>query len=200
MDCSDSQWLQSSQFQNTTNPFNIYMTAFYWLSNIMVAIGTGEIEAYNSNITILMVVALIFGAVLFALLVASLAAQRALFSNHLTTYKKYLSDLKFFLRQGNASEDIQWRVVKYFEYIYKRTSGINAQKLCRDLNTALSEDTVLTLYERTLREVPLFENVDKSFMRVIAKHLSEEYYLKGTVLFASLFAFLTMRANCLANN
>lgn len=41
------------------------------------------------------------------------------------------------------------------------------------------EDAVLYMYEETLREVPLFEHVERSFFRVIGKELRERYFTRG---------------------
>ncbi|VVC96843.1 unnamed protein product, partial [Leptidea sinapis] len=52
-------------------------------------------------------------------------------------------------------------------------------EICRDLNSALMEDTLVFMYEKALREVPLFGKVERSFIRVITQHLHEMYFLKG---------------------
>lgn len=51
-----------------------------------------------------------------------------------------------------------------------------------NLHTALHEDAVLHMYEKTLREVPLFENADKSFFRIFGKNVREKYYRRGHVI------------------
>lgn len=50
------------------------------------------------------------------------------------------------------------------------------------LHPALYEDAVLDMYERALREVPLFENVDRSFFRILGKELREKYFKKDHVI------------------
>lgn len=41
------------------------------------------------------------------------------------------------------------------------------------------EDTLVFMYEKALREVPLFAKVERSFIRVVTQHLREMYFLKG---------------------
>lgn len=41
---------------------------------------------------------------------------------------------------------------------------------------------MLFLYENTLRHVPVFENFDYSFFRVIGKEVREEYFLEGETI------------------
>lgn len=45
---------------------------------------------------------------------------------------------------------------------------------------------MLYMYEKTLKEIPLFENVEFSFFRAFAKKLKEQYFQKG---------YMVMRAN-----
>lgn len=59
------------------------------------------------------------------------------------------------------------------------------------LHANLNEDAVLYMYEKTLKEIPLFENVEYSFFRAFAKKLKEQYFQKG---------YLVMRSNEVMNN
>lgn len=53
------------------------------------------------------------------------------------------------------------------------------------LHANLNEDAVLYMYEKTLREIPLFEDVEYSFFRAFAKKLKERYLQKGYMLMRS---------------
>ncbi|CAH2980383.1 unnamed protein product [Chilo suppressalis] len=55
-------------------------------------------------------------------------------------------------------------------------------KICRGLNTALMEDTLVFMYEKALREVPIFGRVERSFIRVFTQHVREMYFLKGDIV------------------
>lgn len=41
------------------------------------------------------------------------------------------------------------------------------------------------MYEKTLREIPLFEDVEYSFFRAFAKKLKEQYFQKGYMVIRS---------------
>lgn len=53
------------------------------------------------------------------------------------------------------------------------------------LHANLNEDAVLYMYEKTLREIPLFEDVEYSFFRAFAKNLRERYLQKGYMMLRS---------------
>lgn len=53
------------------------------------------------------------------------------------------------------------------------------QSILGKLHANLNEDAVLFMYEKTLRDIPLFEGVEYSFFRAFAKNLKERYFQKG---------------------
>lgn len=59
------------------------------------------------------------------------------------------------------------------------------QAILGKLHSNLNEDAVLYMYENTLREIPLFENVEYSFFRAFAKNLEEKYFQKGYMVMRS---------------
>lgn len=59
------------------------------------------------------------------------------------------------------------------------------------MHANLNEDAVLYMYERTLKEIPLFEDVEYSFFRAFAKKLNELYFQKG---------YMVIRANEVVSN
>lgn len=59
------------------------------------------------------------------------------------------------------------------------------QSILGKLHANLNEDAVLYMYEKTLREIPLFENVEYSFFRAFAKKLKESYFQKGYMVMRS---------------
>ncbi|KAL3282711.1 hypothetical protein HHI36_005883, partial [Cryptolaemus montrouzieri] len=56
-------------------------------------------------------------------------------------------------------------------------------KILSIVHAALHEDAVLHLYENTLKEIPLFEGVERTFFRILGKSLRERYYIKGSYIF-----------------
>ncbi|CAG5031755.1 unnamed protein product [Parnassius apollo] len=121
----------------------------------------------------------ITGFLYFAFMFGYVASTRSATSHALLEHTEQTKDLTNFLYQQDVDSLLIIKTLKYFEYVWKRTNGSNPQELCRGLNSALMEDTLVFMYERALREVPLFGRVERSFIRVITQHLHEMYFLKG---------------------
>nr|CAD7450232.1 unnamed protein product [Timema bartmani] len=99
--------------------------------------------------------------------------------------QEMMKELVDFMKKETVDKDLQKRLVEHFEYEWKRMTGINVNEMADRLNTALKEDMVLWLYENTLREVPLFENVDTSFFKVVGTEMREKYFLRGETIIRS---------------
>lgn len=66
------------------------------------------------------------------------------------------------------------------------------QAILGKLHANLNEDAVLYMYENTLKEIPLFENVEYSFFRAFAKNLRETYFQKGYMIMRTNEVISTM--------
>nr|XP_032525964.1 uncharacterized protein LOC116776822 [Danaus plexippus plexippus] len=156
-----------------------YIYTFFWLFEILVGCGCMPVAIPNNSDIWLTMALQIFGVLYFAFMFGYIASTRSASSHALLEHNENAQDLANFLYQANVDPILTIKTLKYFEYVWKRTHGSDPQKICRGLNCALMEDTLVFMYERALREVPLFGKVERSFIRVITQHLHEMYFLKG---------------------
>ncbi|KAG6445856.1 hypothetical protein O3G_MSEX004127 [Manduca sexta] len=156
-----------------------YAYTFYWVYEIFVGVGCTPVGVANSVDVWLMMALEIVGFLYFAFMVGYVSSTRSAAAHALLEHTEKTRDLANFLYQENVDPILTSKTLKYFEYVWKRTNGSNPQLICRRLNSALMEDTLVFMYERALREVPLFGKVERSFIRVVTQHLNEMYFLKG---------------------
>uniref|UniRef100_A0A2A4K7A7 Cyclic nucleotide-binding domain-containing protein n=1 Tax=Heliothis virescens TaxID=7102 RepID=A0A2A4K7A7_HELVI len=169
----------SSVKQETRYAITEYVYTFYWVYEIFAGLGCTPISMPNSADFWLMMALQITGFMYFAFMFGYVASTRSTAAQALLEHNEKTRDLANFLYQQNVDPMLTVKSLKYFEYVWMRTNGSNPQKICRRLNSALMEDTLVFMYERALREVPLFGKVERSFIRVITQHLTEMYLLKG---------------------
>ncbi|KAJ8730193.1 hypothetical protein PYW07_017231 [Mythimna separata] len=169
----------SSNKNETRYAVTEYVYTFYWVYEIFVGMGCTPVGMHNSVDLWLVMCLKITGFMYFAFMFGYVASTRSAAAHALLEHNEKTKDLANFLYQENVDPMLTAKTLKYFEYVWKRTNGSNPQKICRRLNSALMEDTLVFMYERALREVPLFGKVERSFIRVITQHLHEMYLLKG---------------------
>nr|XP_034830292.1 uncharacterized protein LOC117987394 [Maniola hyperantus] len=156
-----------------------YFHTFYWVFQIFMGCGCTPVVVSNSTDMWLAMALQITGMLYFGLMFGYISSTRSASSHALLSHNEKTRDLADFLYRENVDLMLTVKTLKYFEYVWKRTHGSDPQKICRGLNSALMEDTLVFMYERALREVPLFGKVERSFIRVITQHLHEMYFLKG---------------------
>ncbi|XP_049869364.1 uncharacterized protein LOC126369114 [Pectinophora gossypiella] len=158
---------------------NEYLVTLYWIFAIFVGCGCTAASITTAMDLVLITVLRITGFLYFAFMFGYISSTRTSTSKSLLEHNENTKDLENFLYQQNVDPNLTTKTIKYFEYVWKRTNGSKPQEICRYLHSALMEDTLVFMYERALREVPLFCNVERSFIRVVTQHLNEMYFLKG---------------------
>ncbi|XP_026725097.1 uncharacterized protein LOC113492021 [Trichoplusia ni] len=178
VNCSKILIISSNRYE-TRYAITEYVYTFYWVYEVFVGLGCTPVGMTNSVDLWLVMCLQITGFLYFAFMFGYVASTRSAAAHALLEHNEKTRDLTNFLYQENVDPMLTAKTLKYFEYVWKRTNGSNPQKICRCLNSALMEDTLVFMYEKALREVPLFGKVERSFIRVITQHLHEMYLLKG---------------------
>ncbi|KAJ0177846.1 hypothetical protein K1T71_006719 [Dendrolimus kikuchii] len=187
MICRRGSWIDGSPIQNDgyLSPSLVFLLAYYWTATSFSGAGFGDITAQDPTHQILSICSNIHGALFFGFVYARIASLKAMADQVLTKFQENLKHLEMFLNRENVPFQLKKTLSEYWKYQWKRTGGWSHQKILGKLHANLNEDAVLFMYEKTLREIPLFENVEYSFFRAFAKKLKEQYFQKGYMIIRS---------------
>nr|XP_026485505.1 uncharacterized protein LOC113393027 isoform X2 [Vanessa tameamea] len=193
MICKLGSWIDGSKIFKDTylTPTKVYLLAYYWAATSFTGAGFGDITAQDTAHMILSICINIHGVLFFGYVYARIASLKAMADQVVTTFQENLKHLVLFLNREKAPYLLKKSVIDYWKYQWKRTGGWSHQKILGKLHANLNEDAVLYMYEKTLREIPLFEDVEYSFFRAFAKKLKERYFQKG---------YMVMRSNEVISN
>ncbi|XP_049871178.1 uncharacterized protein LOC126370383 [Pectinophora gossypiella] len=192
MICQLGSWIDESQIikGNHLTPTKVYLLAYYWAATSFSGAGFGDITAQDTWHMILSILILLHGVLFFGYVYARIASLKAMADQVVTRFLENLRHLELFMNREQVPLGLKKSIIEYWKYQWKRTGGWSHQKILGKLHANLNEDAVLYMYEKTLREIPLFENVENSFFRAFAKKLKEQYFQKG---------YMVMRANEVMN-
>ncbi|XP_026317546.1 uncharacterized protein LOC113228451 isoform X2 [Hyposmocoma kahamanoa] len=179
VNCTKTLVLSSTEKYVEADAFDEYIYTGLWVFELFMGCGCAPVMVTGTTDAVLVMILQIVGLLYFAFMVGFIISLRSASAHALLDHTENTRDLTNFLYQENVDPMLIAKTVKYFEYVWKRTDGSNPQQICRCLNSALMEDTLVFMYEHALREVPLFGKVERSFIRVITQHLNEMYFLKG---------------------
>ena len=74
--------------------------------------------------------------------------------------------------------------LSYYEYIWQRNKGISFSSLFQGMPVSLQADISLSLYKKIIDQVPLFQNTEIGFTKLLALSikpvlfLSQEYVIR----------------------
>ncbi|XP_045767715.1 uncharacterized protein LOC123869033 isoform X1 [Maniola jurtina] len=193
MICKEGSWIDGRKIftDNHLTPSKVYLLAYYWSAASFTGAGFGDITAQDTAHMILSICINIHGVLFFGYVYARIASLKAMADQVVTTFQENLKHLELFLNREKVPYLLKKSVTEYWKYQWKRTGGWSHQKILGKLHANLNEDAVLYMYENTLREIPLFEDVEYSFFRAFAKKLKERYFQKG---------YMVMRSNEVTSN
>ncbi|KPI98672.1 Cyclic nucleotide-gated cation channel [Papilio xuthus] len=187
-DFLDSSWLDEAKTFKVKNltPAKAYLLAYYWSATSFSGAGFGDIIAQDTTHMVLSICVTVHGFLFFGYVYARMASLKAMADQMVTNFQENVKHLELFLNREKVAFTLKRTIIDYWKYQWKRTGGWSHQTILGKLHSNLNEDAVLYMYEKTLREIPLFENVEYSFFRSFAKQLQEQYYQKG---------YMVIRAN-----
>ncbi|KAI4458645.1 cyclic nucleotide-gated cation channel subunit a [Holotrichia oblita] len=177
--CYEHSWLNRSLYHNYTTVSQVYFTAVYFVFQTMTGIGFGDIYAESGVEITIIILILLSGLAFYGYVMTDIISNSARRKHGLLAYESKFLHLISYMQQQKVDSQLSLRVQDSLQYKWNRTRNVNIYSLLSQMNSTLHEDVVLYLYEATLRHVPMFENADHSFFRVIAKELREEYFIEG---------------------
>ncbi|XP_045463397.1 uncharacterized protein LOC123673033 [Harmonia axyridis] len=180
--CKNGSWLSYVHHHQVSRPMLVVTLAFYWFLNIFSQVGLGDITP-NNDFGMYCSMLIAFTALwTFAYILAFLSSQTGRSYILALDYQEKIQELLHFLNKEGVVEGKINKIFRYFEYVWKRTTGMQRKEALVDLNSALKGDIALLMYEKTLREVSIFRRIARPYLRIIATNLKEEYFLRNDVL------------------
>ncbi|KAI5644539.1 cyclic nucleotide-binding domain-containing protein [Phthorimaea operculella] len=187
MICHAGSWIDASSIvkDQLLKPTKVYLLAYYWAATSFSGAGFGDITAQGTSHLVLSIVINVHGVLFFGYVYARIASLKAVADQVVTKFLENLKHLDMFMNREKVPLSLKKSIMEYWKYQWKRTGGWSHQSILGKLHANLNEDAVLYMYEKTLREIPLFENVENSFFRAFAKRLEERYFQKGYMVMRS---------------
>ncbi|HSF86569.1 MAG TPA: ion transporter [Acidimicrobiia bacterium] len=142
-----------------------YLLSMYWMVTVATSVGFGDIVPGNTEEYVFALVAMIFGASLFAYVVAtgaslisSLNLSRVAFWNRVDTVESYL-------RSRRVDRSVTDDVRGYYEYLWDQHGGLQQDILLGDLPSPLRLAVLSDLLGDLLSNVPVFRYASSALRR-----------------------------------
>eukprot|EP00118_Oscarella_pearsei_P012897 m.98493 g.98493 ORF g.98493 m.98493 type:complete len:2159 (+) comp36987_c0_seq18:234-6710(+) len=177
---STSAWLnQNTPVLGNSSISRQYFASLYWAAATTASVGYGDIRAHTSIERVFALIVMILGIVCYGYIIASVAAALANADAQRARYREKLDAIRTFMDDQDLDSGLRTRVMNYYEYLWERNRGVNFRSLFEGMPTTLQADITLSLYKRILDEVPLFQNTELGFAKLLSMAIKPIYFLTG---------------------
>ncbi|KAJ1510328.1 Kinesin-like protein kif27 [Coelomomyces lativittatus] len=154
-----------------------YFYSVYWVLNLITVPGFADLEAPSLTEKIVGLFMFLSGLVLLGYLSASVTsilanrgAQKARHQQKLLSVSQYMND-------NAISAETQDRVQRYYNYLWSRNKGVDSKSIFEDFPTTFQAELALDINGTLLAKVPLFQNTEIGFMRMLSLALQPVLFL-----------------------
>ncbi|XP_044258067.1 uncharacterized protein LOC123007093 isoform X2 [Tribolium madens] len=180
--CHKNSWIDRSKFQNFSHPLEVYSTSIYFCTSVLASTGLGDITPKSPSSVIITITMQICTILFIGYVYAKIASYKTHWYTNLFKTQEMINELKKFLVQENVPKILQMQVIQQLEYRWKRKK-LEPDTTLAKFHPALHEDLVYVMFENVLQNVPIFSNIDKSFLRLFGRIVKEQCFLHQEVVF-----------------
>jgi hypothetical protein len=131
-----------------------YIVALYYAVYTLTTTGYGHIRPKNHPERIVVIFGIGFCNFVFSYCTGSVTSVLVNIRGVQLQYEQKVHAVREYMMQRSFPEDLQSRVMDYYEYMWLRNSGIDAFKLLETLPPAFFSEVTFKMNEQSLRKVP----------------------------------------------
>ncbi|XP_071956713.1 uncharacterized protein [Antedon mediterranea] len=178
--CYTNSWTNYTALDFRTKSIGVqYIISLYWASATGASVGYGDIHANNVNEMVLALLSMIMGIVFFGYIIASVAASLANADAQRARYQEKLTAVKRYLKDHQSNKNLEQRVITYYNYLWLRNKGVDPDSLFDGLPLSLKADVTLNLYQEMINKVPLFQDKEVGFQKMLSMCMRPVLFLSG---------------------
>jgi hypothetical protein len=176
--CLIGSYLSLAHIQ-ANESFRQVIAGLYWAVTTTTGTGFGDLYATNQTEQVLFLLIMVAGRLFYGYIVACIAAAQANIDAPRSRFFERLVTIKKYMVHEHLPESLRKRVVRYYEYLWLRTQGIDPQSLILGLPSSLTGELALQLHRKVIDQIPIFKNTPLSFKKMVALMIRPLYILQG---------------------
>ncbi|DAZ99631.1 TPA: hypothetical protein N0F65_001868 [Lagenidium giganteum] len=131
-----------------------YLVSFYWVSNTIMSVGSGDIVGVTNNERLFTIFVEMFGSICVGLIIANIQMLTENYNQRVVKMKKKLQETKEFLIKRNIPRRIRQRVTSQFEYHWGHRSVFDEEGLLAQFPCSLQYELLAASMESFVVRFP----------------------------------------------
>lgn len=177
--CVTNCFLKNVGIDEYTDNWTQFVASLYWAITTTTSTGYGDIYATNQVEQIVFLLSMISGNIFYGYIVASIAAAQANSDAQRSRFFERLVAVKQYMQHERLGKNLRRRVVRFYEYFWMRTHGVDPQTLIVGLPPSLTGELALQLYKKVIEQIPIFKNTPPGFKKMLAAIIKPLYIMEG---------------------
>lgn len=179
--------LQDHQFgvvdvDYTRMPAVVYSRSIYWAVSVMSSIGFPDMIPNNSVEIVTLILVMFIGYLLFFVLLSGIANLISSFNADKREFHARVDKMRNLMAYTKVPTSIEGRVVRYYEYVWSRFSGVDEKEILASLPKTLRADVVYHVVGPLVRHVPFFADLSEPMEHMLLSLFESRIVLDGDAL------------------
>eukprot|EP01137_Pigoraptor_chileana_P018915 Opistho-2@79146 len=169
-ECDSLSWVAAQNMEDASVGRK-YVAALYYATSAVTCVGYGDFFAVTVGERIYLMLLMLGGVLMFGYIIGSIAAALATSGLQRSQYQAKISAVANYMKHAKVDAGIQYRVVRYYEYLWERTRGVDANSLFSELPTELQADLCYSVHADIVNKVPIFLDTELEFKRKLSMRM-----------------------------
>jgi cyclic nucleotide gated channel alpha 3 len=171
-----------SEVNYDSMPAVAYMRSIYWAINVMSSIGFPDIGITNPVEIVVSIIVMFFGYLIFNTLLGAIATLIGSFNRDKREFNNLVEKMRALGEQAALTEELESKIVRYYEYIWAHHQGINENELLKTLPKSLKSVVVNHVVGPFVTSIPFFANCSEQMQHLIIGMFDVAVFLDGDTL------------------
>lgn len=161
-----------------TNLTRRYLFSFYWSALVLMTIGQQEDPVRNWQF-VFHTVDILLGLLVVATILGNVGEMIINLNAAETEFQERLDSVKLFMKIRKLRPSVQTRIIKWFHYIWSQRQIVDDEEVINALPTKLRAELATQNQFRTLKAVPLFQQLEGGLLIELVLKLKLRIYSPG---------------------
>ena len=163
-----------------------YVSALYWAFTTMTTVGYGDLTPQTGTERSYSIIVMILGATVFGYIVGNVSQMVGRLDVGAVRQREQMDHIKNYMIEQDLPRKMRFRIERFFEFYYQRTSIFDEKRILRDLPPTLRRDVVIHINKHILRSFrSFFSGVNNELKMAILIALRPSFCLA----FSDLYTF-----------